>query len=257
MLHYKTIIINYINLRMEKNKIFYDDYIIQQTIKKCQINLSYQRNSQILIFTTIPFIKMYTILIVLKYLIHKGLKHHFVIRYSGLILLSAATALTANFNLFLATIPGVLTGIQIASVVGKRYYMKQFVTQIDLDEKLENMKIKFADGSSLEAPVKTNNLIEIKDIFEQSKDKVQQEINEQYSKSNYVLIFKNSMLPGIYRLMVSQDISIIDNTKLFKDVISGSDLKQYEYKQPSQTYQSGTETEEEIEQRLKDELNIK
>ena len=33
------------------------------------------------------------------------------------------------------------------------------------------------------------------------------------------------MLPGIYRLMVSQDISIIDNTKLFKDVISGSDLK--------------------------------
>ena len=40
-----------------------------------------------------------------------GLKHHFLIRYSGLILLSTATALTAQYNLFLATIPGVLTGI--------------------------------------------------------------------------------------------------------------------------------------------------
>ena len=33
------------------------------------------------------------------------------------------------------------------------------------------MKIKFADGSSVDAPVKTNILIEIKDLFEKSKDK--------------------------------------------------------------------------------------
>ncbi|CAD8183554.1 unnamed protein product [Paramecium octaurelia] len=164
-------------------------------------------------------------------------------------------------NPWVTLIPAFFSIQTISSFVTGRKYLSKLVQSITLAKDQKKCLIELGNNKMLEVNVVDNELLNISDVIQTSNNKMEEEVNEKYRQSNYVIQFETKYDSKLYedlRVLVTKDNAEIPNIKLLQDIITGEDVSGYIYEEIVQNQEEVVrrETDEELEKRLKDELKI-
>ncbi|CAK90410.1 unnamed protein product (macronuclear) [Paramecium tetraurelia] len=164
-------------------------------------------------------------------------------------------------NPWVTLIPVFFSIQTISSYIKGRKYLGKLVQSITLEKDQRQCLIELGNKNVLKVNVTDNELLNISDVISVSNNKIEEEVNQKYRQSNYVIQFETKYDNRLYedlRVLVTKDNAEIPNIKLLQDIITGEDVSGYIYEEIVQNQEEVVrkETDEELEKRLKDELKI-